>query len=730
MKGKKFLNTRNVVIGLVSCILIGASATGVTIFLKDRGQAAAATEQEPAENLPITGNENNPTEPGENPEVPVEPTEPGEEPTIPGEDEEPETPGETTNRPETTTPGNEEETPRVEETVTEVERTLETYDLNLSWSTIALSAVTTEGMGIYKPNLEIEKTATGVIKAEDSEEIELDPTTTKVVAGDKVVYEITVKNTGNYKATNVAVTETLDVVVDENTETTKVGEKIAEFETIEPRTEGKFKVTYTVTQDDIDNLEVTKLTNTITITDGKTETEDKDDTVEKEQVEAYTIDKVSKIMARKDGTTPEKAEIGDKIKYTITVTNTGTVTLKNLEVKDPMIGLNEKIDLAYQGKKVYEEEYTIEEKDIKTAAENDGKLYNQAVGTYKGKPTETPEIPTDVKTKYSYIVEHYQEQLDGTYTKVATDPAVEAEYGTPVSYTSKTDYAGFTFDQARAEREYGNATVPANDDLVVKIYYTANTDVSYIVKYVDATTGEELLHSVPRTGKTFDVTYTETAEEITGYKPDETSKTITLDAYNKELVFKYTRLCTVTYYVNGVKVGEDKDIVAGTTNYVIKSDDEDNGNLTITPPGNFEVFSGFWNDKLDESGNEYAIYSTTTISFDLNLYAQFVGVKIVSDEADGFWQKRLTGDWRDARSQFRPILINSNFHKQVFYCTNGSSNDLNFTTTGTISHVYEILESGEEIEITDNKGNFTMYRGHTYKFNVKGDSEPIIVKVK
>lgn len=51
---KKFLNTKNVVIGLVSLVLIGASATGVAVFLKDRGEAAAA-EQEQVQNLPATG---------------------------------------------------------------------------------------------------------------------------------------------------------------------------------------------------------------------------------------------------------------------------------------------------------------------------------------------------------------------------------------------------------------------------------------------------------------------------------------------------------------------------------------------------------------------------------------------------------------------------------------------------------------------------------------------------
>ena len=99
MKGK-FLNTKNVVIGLVSLVLIGASATGVTVFLKDRGEASAAQEQ--VQNLPVTGNDNsvnqvqNTVNPNENSNnvagdnttgiiTPVEPTTPGNTtPTTPG----------------------------------------------------------------------------------------------------------------------------------------------------------------------------------------------------------------------------------------------------------------------------------------------------------------------------------------------------------------------------------------------------------------------------------------------------------------------------------------------------------------------------------------------------------------------------------------------------------------------------------------------------------------------
>ena len=161
MKGK-FLNTKNVVIGLVSLVLIGASATGVTVFLKNRGEAAAAQEENQVQNLPTTGNDNqvnqgqnnsgnvieNPT----NPETPVTPVNPT-------------TPGSTTTRPSTgtTTPSREEISQGIEETIRkEKQKVFE--DLQLSWTTIGIPAITAN-MGIYKPELQIEKNSNSSIKS-------------------------------------------------------------------------------------------------------------------------------------------------------------------------------------------------------------------------------------------------------------------------------------------------------------------------------------------------------------------------------------------------------------------------------------------------------------------------------------------------------------------------------------------------------------------------------------
>ena len=280
MKGK-FLNTKNVVIGLVSLVLIGASATGVTVFLKNRGEAAAAQEENQVQNLPTTGNDNqvnqgqnnsgnvieNPT----NPETPVTPVNPT-------------TPGSTTTRPSTgtTTPSREEISQGIEETIRkEKQKVFE--DLQLSWTTIGIPAITAN-MGIYKPELQIEKTATAVLKAGESEQIPVTENNKPMVReGDTVIYTIRVLNLGNYKATNVVVTDSLDVIFDGKT--VPANKELVKIETLEAGKAATLKVGYVVKQEDINAVLETEQNETIskdiiniaTATDGKTTVEDEDD---------------------------------------------------------------------------------------------------------------------------------------------------------------------------------------------------------------------------------------------------------------------------------------------------------------------------------------------------------------------------------------------------------------------------------------------------------------------
>ena len=319
MKGK-FLNTKNVVIGLVSLVLIGASATGVTIFLKNRGQAEAAGEQ--VQNLPATGREeqdNNqtntnpgtvedPNNQGNNTEIPGTPVEPTTPNTNPGTT----TPNQTTGG-TTTNPGGNNTTTGIEETV-RIERQKVFEDLQLSWTTIGIPAITAN-MGIFKPELQIEKTATAVIREGEAEQIPVMKENKPMVrAGDTIIYTIQVSNLGNYKATNVVVTDSLDVIFDGKK--VPANEELAKIETLEAGKVATLKVGYVVKQADIDAVIETEqneiipkdIINIATATDGKTTVEDDDDIPVNPDV-TINVNKNWQDNDNQDGKRPEKITV-------------------------------------------------------------------------------------------------------------------------------------------------------------------------------------------------------------------------------------------------------------------------------------------------------------------------------------------------------------------------------------------------------------------------------------
>ena len=319
MKGK-FLNTKNVVIGLVSLVLIGASATGVTIFLKNRGQAEAAGEQ--VQNLPATGREeqdNNqtntnpgtvedPNNQGNNTEIPGTPVEPTTPNTNPGTT----TPNQTTGG-TTTNPGGNNTTTGIEETV-RIERQKVFEDLQLSWTTIGIPAITAN-MGIFKPELQIEKTATAVIREGEAEQIPVMKENKPMVrVGDTIIYTIQVSNLGNYKATNVVVTDSLDVIFDGKK--VPANEELAKIETLEAGKVATLKVGYVVKQADIDAVIETEqneiipkdIINIATATDGKTTVEDDDDMPVNPDV-TINVNKNWQDNDNQDGKRPEKITV-------------------------------------------------------------------------------------------------------------------------------------------------------------------------------------------------------------------------------------------------------------------------------------------------------------------------------------------------------------------------------------------------------------------------------------
>src|SRR5690606_32688664 len=193
-------------------------------------------------------------------------------------------------------------------------------------------------------------------------------TTSYSAVGDVLEYTITVTNTGNVTLENIEVNDAL----------TGRTETIA---SLWPNGANTFTITYTILQPDQDNGSVL---NTATDTgkdpDGNpVEPEDPTDgEVETPgtQTPAFTLVKALTTINGNAATTAYNA-VGDVLEYTITVTNTGNVTLENIAVSDPLTGLNQTIvSLAPGAVETLTTTYTITQADL-----DNGSVLNTATAT-------------------------------------------------------------------------------------------------------------------------------------------------------------------------------------------------------------------------------------------------------------------------------------------------------------------------------------------------------------
>ena len=213
--------------------------------------------------------------------------------------------------------------------------------------------------------------------------------TDNVKAGDLITYTATMTNTGNVTLKDMSIAETVF---------TGKGQPVKlvcpEMQQLNVGGSMSCVGTYKVVQGDIDQAQA--ISNTV---EGSARSPK--DVVVKETADktvnpvapqpAYTLDKVVD-----EGDEPVDA--GETIHYSFTATNTGNVTIKNLVLNDPKLGINAHSlgDLAPGETAVLEHQsYTVTEQDVL-----DGEVFNEASITGiepKGK-TPIPETKDNVKT--------------------------------------------------------------------------------------------------------------------------------------------------------------------------------------------------------------------------------------------------------------------------------------------------------------------------------------------
>jgi LPXTG-motif cell wall-anchored protein len=175
----------------------------------------------------------------------------------------------------------------------------------------------------------------------------------------------------------------------------------------------------------------------------------------------------------------------------------------------------------------------------------------------------------------AYTVEHYLEQPNGTYTLKDTE-ALSGTTGASVSGTARI-YAGYTFDNTvTGTIESGN--ILGDGTLVLKLYYTANTDTAYKVEhYLEQVGGTYVLEDIDNVTGTTGATATAVANTYAGYTFDNTvastvesgailgDGSLTLELYytaNTDTAYKiehYLEQADGTYAV------EDTNTITGTT---------------------------------------------------------------------------------------------------------------------------------------------------------------------
>ena len=194
---------------------------------------------------------------------------------------------------------------------------------------------------------------------------------------------------------------------------------------------------------------------------------------------------------------------------------------------------------------------------------------------------ETDGVPvvqiTNVQKAHTYKVEYYQQQILNNLPVVDGYDLIDLEtmlyenqgYGWDATYVKK-DFDGFYYEKTMiveegVERPYveGAEIVPDNDDMIVRVYYTRRTDLTYTIDYrkvlpdgtVDQTAGGKLYGSKVVEDCVFGAKYDEQAKpDKDGYSCDDPQYTIEITTGHNGYTFKYVLrvIYSVYYYYDGV----------------------------------------------------------------------------------------------------------------------------------------------------------------------------------
>lgn len=327
--------------------------------------------------------------------------------------------------------------------------------------------------------------------------------------GQEIEYVFTVTNIGNTTLNNVKVedeTFKLDVGLKKEGE-----EKTQPTVTLAPGESATGTYTHIVTQKDLDNGDIHNFANTEGTPPPVIDPEDPDNPVEQDPVtdedDEEVPGKIVKDLALEkeaDKQLVEKA--GEEITYTLTVTNTGNVTLNNVTVNDEMLGGDLKVTpstLAPGETGTVTGTYTVTQEDIN----HHEKIINiaTATGTPPGYDPEDP--PTDPEDpNYPPVTPPVEEEVpvinDPEITLIKQADKEKLVKGETVTYTFTATNTGNTtlnkvnlVDELEGLSEIAYLTVNDNEvedaaNITLKPGDVLVAEATYVVTQADVDANE------------------------------------------------------------------------------------------------------------------------------------------------------------------------------------------------------------------------------------------------
>ena len=258
-----------------------------------------------------------------------------------------------------------------------------------------------------------------------------------------------------------------------------------------------------------------------------------------------------------------------------------------------------------------------------TATANTGYTFSSwtnATGSITANRTVTANFTANTNTAYK--VEHYQQQLDGSYTKFETEN-LTGTTDTTATAVAKS-YTGFTENTTHASR-VASGNIAGNGSLVLKLYYDRNT-YTITWKNDDGTTLEtdnNVMYgatptydgATPTKAATAQYTYTwsgwtPAVATVTGNATYTATYNSTVNKYSITIV-RYTMNTSGAYVANN-----DGGTVSGAGSY----DYGTNISSKVSATANTHfTFAGFYTDTAISS----ALSSSATLTGDITIYAAF-----------------------------------------------------------------------------------------------------------